>query len=65
MEYMDFCWFVWYIFEGKKKNYKNKILKCATFGASACYGLSYTFGRGIIVHFFPNQLVNFKKKVTF
>lgn len=38
--------------------------QCATFGASACYGLSYTFGRGIVAHFFPNQLVNFKKKVA-
>lgn len=36
---------------------------CATFGASACYGLSYTFGRGLIVHYFPNQLLKFKSKV--
>ena len=43
--------------------FKYIFYQCATFGASACYGLSYTFGRGIVAHFFPSQLINFKKKV--
>jgi uncharacterized membrane protein YdjX (TVP38/TMEM64 family) len=35
---------------------------CATFGASCCFGLSYTFGRAIVINRFGNKVLEFKKK---
>jgi uncharacterized membrane protein YdjX (TVP38/TMEM64 family) len=37
---------------------------CATFGASACYGLSYSLARGIVLNRFPGAIVKFNKKVV-
>lgn len=36
---------------------------CATFGASACYGLSYSLARGIVLNRFPSAIVSFNRKV--
>mmetsp|Transcript_19951 Transcript_19951/g.2701 ORF Transcript_19951/g.2701 Transcript_19951/m.2701 type:complete len:82 (+) Transcript_19951:78-323(+) len=36
---------------------------CATTGASFCYGLSYTLGRGIVLDKFPSLLLKFNKKI--
>ncbi|CAD8136912.1 unnamed protein product [Paramecium pentaurelia] len=36
---------------------------CATTGASLCYGLSYSLARGLVLNRFPNQIVNFNKKI--
>lgn len=37
---------------------------CATFGASACYGLSYSLARGLVLHRFPAAIVRLNKKVS-
>ncbi|EAR98482.2 SNARE associated protein (macronuclear) [Tetrahymena thermophila SB210] len=36
---------------------------CATTGASCCYGLSYTLGRGLVLKYFPSMLVKFYNKI--
>jgi len=37
---------------------------CATFGASACYGLSYSLARGLVLDKFPSVIVMFHRKVN-
>lgn len=36
---------------------------CATVGASCCFGLSYTLGRGLVLKYFPAMLGKFYKKI--
>jgi len=36
---------------------------CATFGASACYGLSFVLARGLVIKYFPTHLAKFSHKV--
>eukprot|EP00744_Colponema_vietnamica_P002607 GILI01004056.1.p1 GENE.GILI01004056.1~~GILI01004056.1.p1 ORF type:complete len:270 (+),score=91.16 GILI01004056.1:66-812(+) len=36
---------------------------CATFGASACYGMSYLLGNGLVQKFFSHIFVPFREKV--
>ncbi|KAL4475222.1 hypothetical protein ABPG72_018879 [Tetrahymena utriculariae] len=36
---------------------------CATTGASCCYGLSYTLGRGLVLKYFPSWLVKFHNMI--
>eukprot|EP01017_Pseudomicrothorax_dubius_P029120 TRINITY_DN3507_c0_g2_i2.p1 TRINITY_DN3507_c0_g2~~TRINITY_DN3507_c0_g2_i2.p1 ORF type:complete len:279 (-),score=36.67 TRINITY_DN3507_c0_g2_i2:50-886(-) len=36
---------------------------CATFGASACYMISLTLGKGLVVKYFPGRVVDFHNKV--
>jgi uncharacterized membrane protein YdjX (TVP38/TMEM64 family) len=39
------------------------LVKCATVGASCCFGLSYTLGRGLVLKYFPAMLGKFYKKI--
>lgn len=38
-------------------------IKCATTGASNCYLLSHTLGRGIVLNKFPDLLLKFNRKI--